>query len=155
MENIISGSMTAYTHRAAAWLIGSLAVMALVLGVVGLYGVVAYSVGRRTREIGVRMALGAERGAVYRMVLGEAGTLALWGILIGALGAVAAAHPQANSCSASNPGMRGRSLRSRQSLRSLLWGRRFCPRAVRPASRRWRRCEWSNAIFASVRLDLC
>ncbi|HVW77323.1 MAG TPA: FtsX-like permease family protein [Alloacidobacterium sp.] len=57
--------------------------MALLLGVVGLYGVIAYSVSRRTREIGVRMALGAQRGAVYRLILGEAGKLAGFGLSAG------------------------------------------------------------------------
>ena len=65
--------------------------MALLLGVVGLYGVIAYSVSQRTREIGVRMALGAEDGTVYLLILKEAGWLTAVGIGLGALGSVAAA----------------------------------------------------------------
>jgi predicted permease len=78
-------------QRSSAWLARGFAVLAFLLSVVGLYGVVAYSVGQRTREIGVRMALGAQRQAVYRMVLQEAAWLVGWGTVAGLIGAVAAA----------------------------------------------------------------
>jgi predicted permease len=85
----IENSPSAYLHRSSAWLVGGFAALALILGVVGLYGVVAYSVSQRTREIGVRMALGAEQSAVYRLIVKEAGWLVGLGIVCGVLASLA------------------------------------------------------------------
>ena len=83
MSKRIANSYSAYLHRSSAWLVGGFAGLALLLGVVGLYGTVAYSVGQRTREIGVRMALGADPGSIHAMVLKEAGGLTAFGVLAG------------------------------------------------------------------------
>jgi ABC-type antimicrobial peptide transport system permease subunit len=91
MTERIDNSPAAYLHRSSAWVVGSFAGIAFVLGVVGLYGVVAYSVSRRTREIGVRMALGAEPRSVYRLILTEAARLVGAGALLGIAGSLAAA----------------------------------------------------------------
>ncbi len=68
------------------------AILALVIACVGLYGTMAYTVARRTSEIGLRMALGAQRGGIIWMVLGQAIVLAIVGLAIGVPIAYAASH---------------------------------------------------------------
>ena len=76
-------------RRFGMWLFGTFAGLALILAAVGVYGVMAYSVVQRTREIGIRMALGATRQDVLRMIVGQGAKMALAGVLVGGLGALA------------------------------------------------------------------
>ena len=81
-EHIHNGEAS-YLRSSSASLVAGFAGCALLLGVIGLYGVVAYSVSQRTREIGVRMALGAQRSAIGRLILTEAAWLVLLGVVCG------------------------------------------------------------------------
>ena len=76
--------------RVLITVVGAMGLMGLGLAIIGLYGLVAYAVGRRTREIGIRMAIGADRAAVVRMVLRQGLVLALVGLAIGGAASVGA-----------------------------------------------------------------
>ncbi|MCP4663325.1 MAG: FtsX-like permease family protein [bacterium] len=63
------------------------AMMALLLSAIGLYGVISYSVSQRTHEVGVRMAMGARRSTILKMILGQGALLTIFGLVLGAVGA--------------------------------------------------------------------
>jgi len=79
-------------RRSAMVICAAFAGLALALSVIGIYGVLAYTVAQRTREFGIRVALGANTGTVVRMVMGQGIKLAAIGLLLGAAGAVALTH---------------------------------------------------------------
>jgi len=79
-------------RRINVWLVGSFALVALLLAALGLYGIVSYSVIQRRREIGVRMALGAQSRDVIRLIMWDGARMLLGGVLIGILGSIAVSH---------------------------------------------------------------
>jgi putative ABC transport system permease protein len=87
METLLQRSFAESSYRTL--LLGLLSLLALILAAVGLYGLLAYTVSRRTHEIGIRMALGADRALVLRFVLGHGVRLTLLGVVIGLVLSVA------------------------------------------------------------------
>jgi predicted permease len=85
-----------WSDRTAAELAASLSLLGIFLAALGLYGVVAYLVGARTREIGIRVALGAQRGQILRLVVGHGLKLATLGVAAGLIGALAATRLMAS-----------------------------------------------------------
>jgi predicted permease len=88
MDQIIAQSPSVFLRRYPSFLIGSFAVLALILAMVGLYGLIAYSVSQRTREVGIRIALGAQPRDVLRLVMGEGARLTLLGVGVGVFAAL-------------------------------------------------------------------
>jgi len=89
LEQMVAGSRAAFMRSYPAYLTGVFACVALLLALVGIYGVVSYTVAQRTHEIALRVALGARTRDVLRLVLGHGLLLALGGIAVGAAGALA------------------------------------------------------------------
>jgi putative ABC transport system permease protein len=83
MEQVVNRSPAVFLRRYPFYLVGGFAAVALVLAMIGLYGLISYSVLQRTREIGIRLALGAQREDILRLMLRQGVVAALVGIAVG------------------------------------------------------------------------
>ena len=90
LEEVVSASVA--QQRFSMILLSAFGLISLVLGAAGLYGVMSYTVARQTKEIGVRMAIGAQRGDIVGMVLRDAGRLVLIGLVVGVIASLAGAR---------------------------------------------------------------
>jgi predicted permease len=87
LDEVVSRSL--WRQRLQGQVLGTFAVLAMLLAITGMYGVISYAVAQRTRELGVRMALGASRRQVIVLVVGQGARLALLGVALGLAGALA------------------------------------------------------------------
>ena len=83
LERVIQQSPAVFLRRYPAFLIGAFAALALILAIIGLYGLISHTIVQRTREIGIRVALGAQRADILRLVMGQGLRAALTGVAIG------------------------------------------------------------------------
>jgi putative ABC transport system permease protein len=90
MEETIGNSL--YASRVGAWLIAGLGGLALILALLGVYGVMSFAISTRTREIGIRIALGADKRTLFGLVIGEGMLLVSIGVVVGLAGAVLASR---------------------------------------------------------------
>jgi putative ABC transport system permease protein len=102
MEDVVGATMS--TPRFTGLLMMVFAGLAMALSAIGIYGVLSYVVSRRTREIGIRVAIGAGRMQILRLVLGQGLALTGAGVLIGVAGAVMAARLMRNMLHGVTPG---------------------------------------------------
>ena len=86
LDEVLAAS--ASQRRFTMLLLGAFSATAMILALVGIYGLVAYSITQRSSELGIRIALGATRGDILRLVLGQGAKLAVWGVAIGAAGSL-------------------------------------------------------------------
>jgi ABC-type antimicrobial peptide transport system permease subunit len=86
MQEVVNASVS--TRRITLILLGLFSGLALVLAAIGIYGVISYSVAQRAREIGIRMALGAQHRDVLRLVMAQGGKISIAGIVIGSAAAL-------------------------------------------------------------------
>ncbi len=104
MEDFLNRSPAVFLRRYPFYLIGSFALLALVLAIIGLYGLISYSVAQRTREIGIRMALGAQPDDILKLTMRQGVIASFWGVGIGLLVGLLAAHATASVLYGVKPG---------------------------------------------------